>query len=460
MIGARCYAVGMMLLDSPWAARALRLVPALALVTALAACGDDGSGDAEPACDPTLRPVVMAHGFLAAGDTWSLQAQRLEANGVCATHIVAFDWNTLAPDGAEDALDVVVDRLLADTGASQIDLVGHSAGGGLGYRYLADPTRAAKVAHYVHVASSAAPLDGVPAGPAGPSDAPVPTLAIRSTGDTVVAQASDIPGATNLVLTSEDHYEAATSVAAFDGIWRHLHGADPQATEPRAARRPVLAGKALTLGENTPVSGWTVDVWAVEATTGVRVGDVPAATFTVATDGAWGPFEATAGQRYELALHGTSASDTQVHYYIEAPTADDRLVYLRALPGPDSLVGALLQQLPYDARHTLLIAFSGSKAVITGRNTLTVGARTLSTPELAAAERTSIAFFVFDENVDQTSAGEASTFAGLLTVFLTAVDEYVPADASGSITVTLDDVSLAVPRWPSASEGAVVVIFR
>jgi len=434
---------------------------ALALALALIACADDtGDGRLEPACDSSLRPIVLVHGFLAAGDTWSKQAQRFEANGVCATHLIAFDWNTLVQDGAEAALDRVIDRALTDTGATQVELVGHSAGGGLGYRYLADPARAAKVAHYVHVASSAAPLDGVGPGPAGPADARVPTLQIRSTADTIVTAGADIPGATNVTLTAEDHYEVATSVPAFEAMWHHFHGIDPETTDARAAPRPALAGKALTLGENTPVPGWTVDVWTVVDATGRRAGVAPDASFTVAADGAWGPFEATAGARYELHLRGPAASDRPVHYYVESPITHDRLLYLRALPGPDSLVGALLSQLPFDDRHALLIAFSGSKAVVAGRNTLTVGARTLSTPELAAAARTTIAFFVFDEGVDQTSAGEATTFASLLTTFLAAVDEYVAASASDSITVTLDGVSLAVPRWPSATEGATVVIFR
>ncbi|MCC6624588.1 MAG: hypothetical protein IT385_25290 [Deltaproteobacteria bacterium] len=435
----------------------LTVILSIALV---AACGDDGGDTKADACDPTLRPVVMAHGFLAAGDTWSLQAQRFEANGVCPTHLVAFDWNTLSPDGAEGALDQVIDRVLAATGATQVDLVGHSAGGGLGYRYLSDGTRAAKVARYVHVASNPAPLDGVDPGPAGPAGAPVPTLALRSTGDTIVQSQADIPGATNVVLTAEDHYQVATSARAFEAMWQHLHDGPPETTSARAAARPTLAGKALTLGENVPVAGWTVDVWALDATTGRRAGASPEATFTVASDGAWGPFEAVAGARYELHLRGSAATDRPVHYYMEPPTSHDRLVYLRALPGPDSLVGILLSQLPFDDRHTVLIAFSGSSAVVSGRNTLTVGERTLSTPELASAERTTIAFFVFDEGVDQTSAGEATTFAGLLTAFLAAVDEHVAASASESITVTLDGRGLAVPRWPSATEGATVVVFR
>ena len=178
----------------------------LSLVLAVAACGDDPASDATPdtsgadtesdagdgsAADdvdpgdgsagtdaqpevrdePCLegRPIVLAHGFLASGDTWSPHARRLRANGWCSNRIVAFDWNTLnrtTDHGA--ALDAVIDGALAATGATQVDLVGHSAGGGLAYTYLGQPERAAKVAHYVHVASTP---QGAPAGPEGGTSA-------------------------------------------------------------------------------------------------------------------------------------------------------------------------------------------------------------------------------------------------------------------------------------------------
>lgn len=426
-------------------------VDATAATDAATAVDADASG---PICDPTLRPVVFAHGFLAASDTWSLQVARLEANGQCADHVAVLDWNTLVQDGAEDALDAVIDRVRAATGAEQVDLVGHSAGGGLGYRYLADPAHAAKVAHYAHLASIAEP------GPAGPEGAPVATLAVRSLGDTIVESAADIAGATNVVLDDADHYEVATSPATFVALWRHFHGADPATTAIPDDPHPTLAGGALVLGDNTPVAGFALDLFAVDPSTGARLAAAPDATFTIGADGAWGPFAATAGAAYELLLHGPGAEDRPVHYYVEPVHQTNRLLYVRALPGPDSLVGALLAGLPFDDRQVDLIVFSSSKAVLHGRDTLTVGARDLATPELTAATRTAIAFFLFDEGTDQTSGGEAALFASVLKVFLTGVDEYLAAADAGPIAVSFDGRSLALPRWPSASAGATVAIFR
>ena len=44
------------------------------LALAFSACGDDAQPtDVTPeACDPTHRPIVMVHGFLASGDTWDV----------------------------------------------------------------------------------------------------------------------------------------------------------------------------------------------------------------------------------------------------------------------------------------------------------------------------------------------------------------------------------------------------
>lgn len=419
----------------------MRWLVALALV----ACGDDPAR--EPTCDATLRPVVFAHGLLAASDTWSRQAARFEANGVCADRVVAFDWNTLAPDGAEARLDALIDATLAATGATQVDLVGHSAGGGLGYRYLAEPARAAKVAHYAHLASA-------------PQDAPAgaPTLAVRSVDDTVISDQRDIPGASNLVLTGQDHYEVATSAETFAAMWRHFHDVDPDTTDVPEDESPTLAGKVVSLGENVPGAGWSVAIWPVDAATGARIGAAPVATFTADADGRWGPFDATSDARYELAIAGPSGTVARpVHYYLEPIRRSDALVYLRSLPTPESLVGVVLDQIPFDDRHAVVIAFSASKAVISGRNTLNVNARSLSTEALASAAKSTIAFFLFDENIDQTSGEEAAAFAGVIPFFLTAVDAFLPSNET--LTFTLDGRTVATPAWPSASAGAVVVVF-
>jgi len=443
----------------------LALTIAVALSPALQSCGDDPQTPTPTACDPARRPIVMAHGFLASGDTWASFSRLFEANGYCQSHLIAYDWNTLAfnRDAAVVGLDSAIDAALAATGSDQVDLIGHSAGGGLGYAYLADPTRAAKVAAYAHIASNPAPLENTDPAPAGPAEAPVPTLNLTSTGDLIVKGAA-IPGAINLVLTTEDHYQAATSARAFTDVFGFFNGGarpittdptDAPPADPKAAR--TISGKALTLGENTPVPGFTVSLFELDSTTAQRKSTADA-TAIVTADGSWGPFTVKPDAHYELFLEDPTGTSRPVHYYREPFASDSHLVYLRALPPPGTLAGVLISLIPFADEHTVLIAFSSSQGVIHGRDTLTMNGETLSTAELASAERTSIAFFIFDDETDQTSGGEVASFSRVFAIFLTAIDRYLPAGGP-PITLTLNGRVLVVPSLPSSTDGAIVATF-
>ncbi|MFD7663739.1 alpha/beta fold hydrolase [Streptomyces sp. NPDC059788] len=92
-------------------------------------------------CSPSPahpRPVVLLHGtFANAFNAWNAVAPQLKADGYCV-----FALNYGAPRGAitkatahipdsAEELAAYVDRVLAVTGARQVDLVGHSQGGGV-----------------------------------------------------------------------------------------------------------------------------------------------------------------------------------------------------------------------------------------------------------------------------------------------------------------------------------------
>ena len=402
------------------------------------------------ACDDSRPPVVMAHGLLAAGDTWAAHVARFAANGHCPDRYHAFDWDTLAMDLDNAALlDVFVDAVRAEHGAERVDLMGHSAGGRLGYDYLADPARAAKVRRYVHTGSF--PQE-VPPGPAG---APVDTLNIWSDGDLIVPGA-DIPGAQNTMIPAIDHYAVATDAAAFEAVYAFLYD-DPPATSARpAAEIPIIAGRVLTLGQNAVEVGATVDVWPLDPATGQRLGDAPRVRLITDAGGHYGPFAAERGVPYEL--HVRPDRDTRpVRYYRPPFTGDDPLVYLRTLPARGSVAGLLLTQVPFTAEATVLVVFSSTRALVAPGDTLLIDGEPTLTPALAPPEETLIALFVYDQGRDGQPGATNPLFEQF--PFLQMLDRFIPADATESTTIRLGEQTLAVPRLPADPHGAVIAVF-
>ena len=112
-------------------------------------------------CDTTYYPIVMCHGFLASGDTYAGQVKRFIQNDYCSNSTYVFDWNSLGGGSSVNELDAFIDQVLASTSATKVELVGHSAGGGLGYDYLSDATRAAMMAPGPTTVLAAAPVVAV-----------------------------------------------------------------------------------------------------------------------------------------------------------------------------------------------------------------------------------------------------------------------------------------------------------
>lgn len=401
-------------------------------------------------CNDSYLPLVMVHGVLASGDTYALQIMRFTSNGYCNDRLFTFDWNSIG-NGIDNAalLDEFIDEVLNITNVDKVELVGHSAGGSLGYNYLSNPARAAKVAHYVHIGS------GVQSGPAG--NGSVPTLNIWSEGDEVVS-GGDISGATNVKLTDADHYQVATSVESFEAMVTFFRGISPQTSEILGEHRFKVGGKAVTLGENAPLSGATVRVYEVNPETGWRITEQPQATFITDSKGFWGDFMPKPNTPYEFFIQSTVAGDRPVHYYREGFTHTNTHVYLRTLPPPGSLAGILLGGLPKNDNQSVVAVFASSQAVINGRDELFINSTELSSANFAPASKTAIAFFVYDANNNQTTDNTAITLFGL-TPFLAGVDVFLPASEPSTISLTLNNRNLNIRNWPSESEGIIVPVF-
>jgi pimeloyl-ACP methyl ester carboxylesterase len=403
----------------------------------------------EVQCDTCFYPVVMVHGFLASGDTWTKFHQRFTSNGYKPGQLYAFDWNSLNQGANHVAvLDAFIDNVLTKTGAPKVRLIGHSAGGGLGYNYLSDAARAAKVDGYVHIGSS------VQSGPAGPGGS-VATLNLWSPDDNV-AQGGDISGATNVSIPGQDHYQIATSQESFAAVWQFFHNQPPNTLEITPESIVCIAGRMLYFGENTPLVNGKVEIYPVNPATGERLTGSPAHTLFTDSLGYWPAINVDANVTYEFVATPPVPAQREIHYFREGFTHLNTLVYLRTIPPPTSLAGLLLGGLPNNDNQTVMNVFSASQAVINGRDTLTVAGSVLSTPQYAAPDKTAIAYFLYDDGDSQTELTPVGIFGTF--PFLNGVDMFFPPNPPGAISLQFNNRQLNVRNLKS-SQGIVVGVF-
>jgi len=419
-----------------------------AMIAGVMSAGD--MDPSEPECLLSRPPLVLAHGFLASGDTWSRHVRRLTALGSCPDQVRTFDWNSLNQGGDHvSELEALIDQLLMESGATQVDLVGHSAGGGLGYSFLSDEARAQKVRRYVHIASF--PNEG----PAGPEGAPTPTLNLWSLSDLTV-EGADIPNATNVTLNDEDHYGVATSFASFQALYSFLYDeeVDEDPLLSLEGRETLqLEGRVLTLGENQALPDASVALWSLDEQ-GARV--ERQAELSLSDEGWFQTPPIPSGARYELAPQGTGEGAPQVRYFTPALTQDDPLLYLRVFPGPGTLASLLVSQLPQEEGQVSLVVFNAHQAFLAGRDSLTLNGQELLTPEVASAEDTAIALFIFDVNGDGEPGGTLPLFESF--PFLSVVDLPLDPQAQGPLTLELNGVAVPLPRVAS-SEATLITVF-
>lgn len=394
-------------------------------------------------------PIVFVHGFLGSGDTYATQFQRFKANGYLSSDLYVFDWNSVgAKNNTINQLDSFILFILNKTGADKVNLVGHSAGGGVGYSYLNDTLRASRVANYVHIGSS---KQTKPAGNIGQ----VKTLNIYSLGDKV-ARAGDIPGALNVQQKESDHYEVATSEASF---WSMFHFFNPSIINQQKVKnkqKPIIAGKACLMGENTALVNALVEVYAINLNKGKRRDSKPVGQFSTDEQGNWGPFNAQASVAYEFVLKPAGGQRT-VHYFHEPFTADDPLVYLRALP-KTGMTALLLNTLPANDQQTVLAVFSSNRAVIAQRDSLTVDGLNLSATTISPASKTAIAQFIFENGDGNSSGNLIPSFKAV--PFMNGVDFLLDANDNKPIHIYYNGNNYYLPKRKSASEGIMVMVLK
>ena len=376
------------------------------------------------------------------------------ANGYCPQDIHAFDWNSVSSftgESDEHSADLAlfIDAILASSSRARVDLIGHSAGGGIGYDFLSNPAYASKVANYAHLGSM---LQPGPAGPAGE----IPTLNVWSEGDMAIDPKGDTEGATNLRQVEADHYGVATNAETFNALFKHFNeGQEPIRLEPEAQETPIISGRAVTFGENVPLSG-SLAVYRVDAASGGRIGSA-LVDDEIAEGGHFGPLRLEAKQHYEFSVAGEG--QRSVHYYMEPFWTDTALVYLRGFPGAESLVGLLLDSLPFDDTRSMLVVFSSSRALSYPSDSLKVDGVEVLNAENASPEKSTIALFLYDSDEDgESSYASIELFQSF--PFLAGVDIGLTLESDTRFSVALNGREIVVPGWPSESEGATVVVFE
>jgi triacylglycerol lipase len=339
---------------------------------AVAGCMSAPQGGAATASMP---PIVFVHGNGDSAALWTTTIWRFEANGWPRERLHAFDMPyPLARDDDGQAqpgrsstaehmavLAAEVKKVLAATGDSRVALVGSSRGGNAIRNFIANGGGAAMVSHAV---LGGVPNHGVwadpafapnsefngsgpflralnaPQGPGGDEVTPgVRWLTIRSDNYDKYAQPDGVwigrrgvatnvgfdspalKGAENVVLAGTDHRETAFSPKAFAETFRFIAGRAPASTDVAPEGRVVLDGivsgsglgnREGSFATNLPLVGATVEVYAIDAATGERLGPLRHSK-TISADGRWGPFAAEGSSRHEFVVAAPGYATTHVY---------------------------------------------------------------------------------------------------------------------------------------------------
>lgn len=426
--------------------RLLAAAAAVLLVTGLGAADATASGRTR-----TLRPVVFVHGFAGSGLQFETQAKRLASNGYPARIIESHEYDsTFGTETADQVfarLDARIARLLAATGADRVDLVAHSLGTMLSQNYLADPVRAARVAHYVNVDgwTATAPPGGVP------------TLAIWGEGDPARA----VAGASNVYFSDQAHTQVVTSPETFGQIYRFLTGHRPRTTRiiPQPPGQVRVSGRAVIFPSNVGVSGARLEIYEVRNATGARKHPRPDAVYTLDGDGSWGcplcpptspeaGFRAKPFARYEFAIVRAGAGTH--HLYFPPFLRTDRLVsLLTGLPGQG------LDQLTEKSDQHVNLIVSRYKEWWGGSDVLRVNGVNVLTEATSPRSKRVIGVFAYDRGVDRVTDLSAPIPALFAQPFITGVDVFIPARGTVSVAArsrTGGIQRMNVPAWPSSTD--------
>jgi hypothetical protein len=421
----------------------------------LTACGgdDDPAGQsqtpnvnqgcvADADCDESLRPFVFIHGTFGSATEVSNVAQLLGSNGYCQKRFVAVEYDSLGGSPLNQLI-ALVDKVLADTGFEQVDLAGHSQGTGHACAYLADPTRAAKVAHYINFSG-------------GCAGAGVPTLSISSENDLRGGAIHPSgPNVTQVTHADEDHVAIAGSKNSFIEVYKYLMGKEPTHTTVQCGENLVIGdGKVVTFGDNVPRAGARVDVFEIDAQASPRERGAPAMTLNADAEGH------ISAQFKRDVLYEFKVSDADgTHLGYGYPPPFKRSNYLLRLltPSTNPLVAdSTTNRVVRGPNHAgFVFRYVAGAFRPDWNNSLKVDGQEILTEENSPRNASRVGLFTYDAN----QSGASDLGLVFTTSFIGATDVFVPASPPRWVQIDWTNeegrsIVMKVPNWPSSESLA------
>lgn len=362
----------------------------------------------------TNPPIVFVHGNGDDATKWLPVIWLFESNGYPADRLFSIRFtdpsarreNTKAEAFRSSTTDQAselggfVARVLLQTKASKVVLVGSSRGGMTIRNYLKNAGGAAVVSHAIlcgapnhGVIAMDTMLDGEFNGKGhflrqlnegSEVVAGVKFLTLRSDKLDKYAQPNvgyDSPalkGAENVVLPSLDHREVAFHPLAFAETYRFVSGQTPRTLTPVAQAAPVFSGLitgfAGIVPTNRPLAGVHLRVFALKPGAADRDGNAVLEATTGET-GEWGPLSLRADRNYEFVLEkdgrkvsyfksGLLRSTTLLNFRFW-PEAAMQMLGGQALTGPRLLIHRPQGYLSKD-RDPLMVDGVAVEALIPG----------------------------------------------------------------------------------------------